>query len=223
MIECMNDDVKWQARLHYVMALVGGCFGIYALLQFANTFGSAQTNNLIMIVRSLLEWDTVSLLQRLANLAAYTLGILLTLWIAKRPVRQKQRLAIGVDAVAALVLGFLPPLPPLVGLCPLSFAMACQWCSFNGIPGLVSANTFSTNNYRQFVTGLYLYLTDKEPEARENAKLRLHFFGFTLLAFHSGITAMYFLWHMMGQKCIWFVWLPLMLAFVLSKKVEYKM
>lgn len=218
----MYTKVKWQARLHYMMAFVGGCFGIYALLQFANTFGSAQTNNLIMIVRSVLEGDGVAILERLANLTAYTLGILLTLWIAKQPMRQKQRIAMLVDGLAALVLGLLPPLPPLVGLCPLSFAMASQWCSFNGIPGLVSANTFSTNNYRQFVTGLYLYLTDKTPETRENAKLRLHFFGFTLLAFHCGITAMYFLWHMMGQKCIWLTWLPLMLALLLSRKVEYE-
>ncbi len=216
----MYDDVKWQARLHYVMAFVGGCFGIYALLQFANTFGSAQTNNLIMIVRSLLEWDTVTLLQRLANLAAYTLGILLTLWIAKRPVRQKQRFAMLVDAIAALVLCFLPPLPPLLGLCPLSFAMATQWCSFGGLPGLVSANTFSTNNYRQFVTGLYTYCTDKTADGRKNAKLRLRFYGCTLLSFHCGITGMYLLWHMLGQKSIWCTWLPLGLALWLSWKEE---
>lgn len=212
------NDVKWQARLHYAMAFVGGCFGIYSLLHFVNTFGSAQTSNLIMIVRSALEGDGVAIVERLANLTAYTLGILLTLWIAKLPVAKKQRISMLVDALAALVLGLLPELPIMVGLCPLSFAMASQWCSFSGLPGMVSANTFSTNNYRQFVTGLYLYLTEKDGETRENAKLRLHFFGCTLLAFHSGIVGMYVLYQLVGQRSIWAVWVPLLVAVWVSQK-----
>jgi len=53
---------------------------------------------------------------------------------------------------------------PVLGLYPIFFAMAFQWCSFKGIGGYNSATVFSTNNLRQFVSAVTLFADEKKQE-----------------------------------------------------------
>ena len=48
--------------IHYLMAIVGGFFGGYAIFTRMNVFGSAETANLIDLVKALLGSDPVSIL-----------------------------------------------------------------------------------------------------------------------------------------------------------------
>ena len=63
--------------------------------------------------------------------------------------------------------------------------MSFQWCCFHGAYGYGSSTIFCTNNIRQFVTGLVeTYLNGNDE------KLKIKFFGLTLLAFNLGVTTM---------------------------------
>ena len=43
----MNTKDMTQTAAHHAMAVVGGFFGVYALMTRSDTFGSSETSNLI--------------------------------------------------------------------------------------------------------------------------------------------------------------------------------
>ena len=82
----------------------------------------------------------------------------------------------------------------MLALYPMFFAMAVQWLAFTSASGFSSATVFSTNNTRQFVTGLTEYFYSHE----KSHLLRAKFFAGTLICFHSGVVCGYLClqrWH----------------------------
>ncbi len=55
----MNLRKNHEMLLHFVMAFIGGYFGLYAIVARNDLFGSAQTSNLIYLVRGYCRWQTV--------------------------------------------------------------------------------------------------------------------------------------------------------------------
>ncbi len=50
----MNLRKNHEMLLHFVMAFIGGYFGLYAIVARNDLFGSAQTSNLIYLVQDIL-------------------------------------------------------------------------------------------------------------------------------------------------------------------------
>lgn len=201
----MDTQTKQEAHLHYIMAFIGGFFGLYTIVTRCDLFGSAQTSNLIFLIKSIIGGNLCDILLRLGAFVLYCLGILLTVWLPKHSDVSLPLLSIVIDSIAALILGFLPrETNPILALYPVFFAMAFQWCCFRGIEGCISATTFSTNNLRQFLTACYDYLTTKQPEKR----IRLQFYGCTLAAFHIGVAGSYLAYRFCDIRSIWFVCVP---------------
>lgn len=201
----MDTKTKQEAYLHYHMAFIGGFFGLYTIAAHSDLFGSAQTSNLLFLIKSIVGGDVSGILIRLVALFVYCLGILLTVWLPKHSSINLPLLSIIIDSIAGLILGFLPKeLNPVVALYPVFFAMAFQWCCFRGIEGCNSATTFSTNNLRQFLTAFYDYLTTKKQDKR----IRMQFYGCTLAAFHIGAAISYIAYLLCGIHSIWFVFIP---------------
>lgn len=201
----MDTKTKQEAYLHYHMAFIGGFFGLYTIAAHCDLFGSAQTSNLLFLIKSIVGGDVYDILIRLGALLLYCLGILLTVWLPKHSDISLPLLSIIIDSIAALILGFLPKnLNPLIALYPVFFAMAFQWCCFRGIEGCNSATTFSTNNLRQFIIASYDYLTTKKADKR----IRIQFYGCTLAAFHIGAAISYIAYLLCGIHSIWFVLIP---------------
>lgn len=124
---------KREKALHYTMSVFGGFFANYSLLEYCNVFGSAETSNMILLVKDLLHWDPVHILIRVVSLMVYASGITTTLWISKRCPSVQKRVCIAVDCIAALILGCLPQnINPVIALYPVGFSMSIQWCTFRG-------------------------------------------------------------------------------------------
>lgn len=197
-------------RLHFTMAFIGGCLGVYSLLHFSNLFGSAQTNNLISMTVCLVSGSWSELLLRLVGALLYIAAIGLVVALPRRVRLDVRFLSLLVSAVTVLLLGLLPAdTPPLVGLYPLFFATAFQWNAFPGASGFLSSTIFSTNNLRQFTSASVEVLLNRNDSYRPKAR----FFGLTLLSYHAGVAVMYLLWQTAGFQSVWFCFLPLLAAY----------
>ena len=159
--------------LHFVMAFIGGYFGLYAIVARNDLFGSAQTSNLIYLVQDILGGRPVDFVIRIGALVLYSTAVALSVWLPKHTAVNNKILSILIDGGAAILLGFLPKdMNPVLGLYPIFFAMAFQWCSFKGIGGYNSSTVFSTNNLRQFVSAVTLFAEHSltiEPKITELA------------------------------------------------------
>lgn len=201
---------KQTERLHFIMAFIGGWLGVYALLHFANLFGSAQTSNLIAIVTCLLGGDWAEFGQRVGGMVLYMAAVGLAAWLPHRLTVDPRLISLWIDGAAALILGLLPAsTPPVLGLYPLFFAMAFQWCCFPGAHGFVSATIFSTNNLRQFTSAMTEVYLNRDPTYRPKAR----FFGLTLLSFHTGVAVSCLLWQAAGPRAAWFCLAPILAAY----------
>ena len=194
-----------EAMIHYMAAFIGGLFGLYAII-CRLTFGSAQTMNLISLVSDLLGRNIEDFLYRLGVLILYSLAIVMSVLIGERKPWLLKPVSLAIDAVAAIILGFLPEdMDHILALYPIFFAMAFQWCSFKGAYGFVCSSVFSTNNLRQFLTGVV-----NKIEGKESARVsRMHVFGITLLSFHLGVAVQFAFWQRYGIPSIWFALVPI--------------
>lgn len=207
----MEAERKQERHLHYTMSFVGGIFALYSLLEHANVFGSAETSNMILLVKDLLNFDLFHILIRIFSLLIYICGIVTALWMAKHHPHIQKRLCLAIDVFTALILGLLPEnIHPVIALYPVAFAMSVQWCTFRGVKDNPSATTFSTGNLRQLVTHIFNYVTERKPNELSCAR----FYAFTMLSFHAGIAAIYIVWSYFPHKSIWLVYIPLTLAFI---------
>ncbi|MDD6610997.1 MAG: YoaK family protein [Clostridiales bacterium] len=198
--------------IHHSMAIVGGYLGVYALLCREDFFGNALTANLIYIVTSLLGTDLMDVLIRVIGVVIYAAGIACTTILSKKYHKNLHPIALGVDCIAVLILGFLPEdMNPVIGLYPIFFAMAFQWNSFPGAYGFASSSIFSTNNTRQVVNALSEYFITHEKKHLKKA----WFFAGTLICFHIGVAFSWMTHHFMGIRSIWLCVIPLLFSTVL--------
>lgn len=207
-----ETEIKQEKSLHYTMSFIGGIFAIYSLLENSNVFGSAETSNMILLVEDLLHWDLFHILIRVVSLIVYASGIILTVWMSKYHPNTQKRLCIMIDYLAALILGLLPEgIHPVAALYPVAFAMSIQWCTFRGVRENPSATTFSTGNFRQLVTIIFNYITERKQEDL----LRIKFYITTMLSFHAAIATFFIIWPYISQQrhqSIWLVFIPLTYA-----------
>lgn len=201
----LREEVA-EKPLHYTISFVGGFLGAYAILNRGDLLGSAQTSNMIHMALNLAGGSLGGILIRMLAFALYIAGMLAAA-VYPRHIKFSQHISsIAIDGVAVLILGFLPAdMDNLTALFPLFFAMAFQWCSFKGVGGYVSATIFSTNNLRQFLTAGADFLYDRDE--KQKAKLKLY--GFTLLAFHTGVAAGFPAYRLLGIQSAWLCLIPL--------------
>ena len=157
----MNE--KTERHIHLNMALIGGFFGGFAVINHLDLLASAQTSNLISLALILAGRSSEETLTRVGALGVYVLGLALTVVVPRVLKWNNQLVSIGVDVLALFSVAFMPDtLDHFVAMYPIFFAMAYQWCSFPTSEGYVSATIFSTNNLRQCVTAFTSYLCDHD-------------------------------------------------------------
>lgn len=196
-----------QEALHYNMAVVGGIFGGYAVLDWFDNLGSAATSNLIHFVIALVGGNLEEAVIRLGGVGLYFFGAALTVLITRKTKLNVKFISLAISLVAAFICGILPETTNrIIALYPIFFAMSVQWCSFKGVYGFACSTIFSTNNLKQTAIGITDYLCTKD----EGQLLRARFFGTTLIFFHIGVVICYLLWVNIGIHCIWIAALPLL-------------
>lgn len=201
-------------RLHFCMALLGGCFGAYAILQFGH-FASAVTVNFIEVFTGAAQGNWEKSLLRLGAVAVYFFTLLLAAWLSKRAKSDLRAWAILIDVAAAVVLCLLPMEVQEAGVYLCIFTMGFQWFVFAGKQGYPCSTIFSTNNMRQFVDAwVQVYICKDISQIS-----RMWIYGGTLLAFHAGVIVMCVLWRLgWGQWTILGTLVPECLAFVWWRK-----
>ena len=168
----MGAEQRRERYLHNLMAVIGGFFGGYAILNRCDILGSAQTANLLSMTLKLLGGDLREVLIRLGAAALYACAIALSILVPEYLGWDLQRFSIACTAAVSMLLGVLPAeMDPVLGLYPIFFVMALQWCAFKGCGKYVSSTIFSTNNYRQTIQGVTRYCITKRREELEQAKL----------------------------------------------------
>ena len=187
---------------HLSFAVVGGFFAAYAILCRSGVMGNAQTVNLLELLIDALFGRGLNVLLHLGALALYVLGTMLTVLLPHWFHLDIRRTAPVVDALAAVVLGFLPAeMPVTLALYPIFFAMSVQWGAFNGAQGFNSSTIFSTNNTKQTSLALAHYLCEKDPMYLA----KCWFYAATLLCFHLGATLSFFAVKLWGLRASWCV------------------
>ena len=183
----MNE--KTERHIHLNMALIGGFFGGFAVINHLDLLASAQTSNLISLPLILVGRSSEETLARVGALGVYVLGLALTVAVPRILKWNNQLASIAIDVLALISLAFMPDtLDHFVAMYPIFFAMAYQWCSFPTSEGYVSATIFSTNNLRQCVTAFATYLCDHDRKMLGKACM----YGKVLLLFHIGVAFSWF-------------------------------
>ena len=231
MIERQETRRKMKQRnldvyIHHTMAVCGGFLGIYAILARFNVFGSAQTANLMGLIRDLVGRSFIEVAIRLGACIIYVIAIILATILEKR-VKRIQMITIFLEIVVVGFLGMIPTtINPMIALYPMFFITAFQWCIFKGAKGYVSSTIFSTNNIKQTVVSLteyYLLEENKEKERKEKLE-KAKFFGGSLLAFHMGALCSALLYPLFGIQTVWWSIVPLLfsMAFILYQESQEK-
>lgn len=134
---------RYGVQIHHMMALCGGFFGVYAVINRMGVFGSAQTSNLIELVCDFLGRDPMEISLRVLALVFYGAAMVLYVALEKKTSWNLEYTAIAIDLAVAAVMGLIPSeVNPFVALYPVFFATAFQWCAFTGAKGYVSATIF---------------------------------------------------------------------------------
>jgi uncharacterized membrane protein YoaK (UPF0700 family) len=180
--EARKNQLK--SHLHHIMAVVGGFMAGYAILNRSDFLGNAQTTNWIYLVFALLGRNFFEAMLRVVVVFLYVAGCMAYVFIKNKTHWNIQRVSVLIDAVAVLILGFIPSTAsPVISLYPIFFAMAFQWNAFSGSYGYVSSTIFSTNNTRQMALAFAEYLCNHD-------KNYLHKLGFLQRALSAFISAL---------------------------------
>ena len=211
----MNGRDRIEAHIHYAAAFIGGFFGMYAILT-RFMFGSAETMNMLSLVGDLLGRDLPDFLARLGALLIFSSGVALSVIITDNRPGWRNMVAFSADAAAVIALAFMPEdMNSIIALYPVFLATSMQWCLVKGPYGYAISSVFSTNNLRQFITGIV-----RKAQGKDDGKVsRVHAFGLTLLSFHAGAAAAYIAVMLMQMKGIWIALVPIAVAFALSFRV----
>ena len=203
----MDSKIKRETMAHHSMAVVGGFFGVYALLTRNATFGSSETSNLIYLVVAGLSGSAEALLIRIGATLCYIIGIVFaTVGIRFLKKFDFRYIAIFVDVIACLSLAQIPEsIDPVLALYPMFFATSVQWQAYTEAAGFNSATIFSTNNLRQCFVGLTDDLCRHEGKSLHKFK----FYGGTLLSFHVGVVYAWCCLQLWGIRSI-YACLPLL-------------
>ena len=194
----ISDDFR--TKLHCIMAFIGGYIGAYALLNRADVFGNAQTANLIHLAMSIVGTNFFDLFIRIIGVALYMAGVALVVIWPKITKISVHFLAVFVDAIALIMLGFLPKdMNIIVSLYPIFFAAAVQWTAFPGVYGYNCSTIFSTNNLKQFTMAGVEYLCSHEKKFGHKAK----FYGSVLITYHLGVVCEFLVNNILGIKSSW--------------------
>lgn len=211
---------KLEFFIHFIMSLVGGFLGAYAILNFHDSFGSAQTANIIYLLINILGNNLSEFLIRLLALIIYVSAIVLCVLMSKYKKIDVQICSIVLSMLTVIGLFFIPEhINDIVSLYPVFFITAFQWCAFIGAGGYICSSIFSTNNLRQFVTSIVEYLIDKNPQNITKMKV----FGGTLLFFHVGVVVSYLSYIFLKLKGVILCIVPLTIAlFLVCKNKKMK-
>lgn len=210
-LECEKRWVYW------VLMIVAGFYGGYAMMVRGGVFSNAQTGNVAFMAVALGQGHWKEAAYYLIPISAYLLGSLVS-EVLPKPLRRLHVLRWDTlltlfEIVAVVVMGFIPVTAPHQ-ICQvlINFICAMQYNTFRQSEGVSMATTFVTNHIRQLgisLTGLF------NKDSAEKRKLRqgsVHLI--MILFFVLGVAAATVASRYLQEKAIWCALVPLIVLFV---------
>ena len=209
----MKNKVKHDEILHFNMAIIGGILGAYAILNWFDVLGSAQTSNMIHLMIDIVGGNAHGIIIRLGSVVLYMIGLISTVLMKNYTNINVHIYSVIVDAITIIIVGIMPKdIDVIIALYPIFFAMAVQWNSFPGVHGYNSSTIFSTNNLKQTTISLTEYICNKDKDKLHKAK----FYSRVLLSFHVGVAIEFVCNNVFGIKGVWIGIVPTITAFGLA-------
>ena len=129
-----------EAYLQWLMTLVGGFLGTFAITQHAGIFASAQTGNVMEIAVDLVSLKTGMIGYRLLAVLIFATGIVLAYILTNYTKLNMRKLALWVDAFGLLASSLLPLESVFIGTYPIFFCSAFQWGVYSAADGFNSSS-----------------------------------------------------------------------------------
>ena len=195
--------------VHFLMCMVGGFLGSYALLLRGN-FGSAQTANLIQLFIQFRYGDFFHIFLRIAACLLYITMLSAAFFLARWDRNKAKIICILLEAAGLILVGLIPKdVDDLTAVMPLFAITAFQWGNFNGVRGYSSPTLFSTGNLRNCTVSWLEYLSGETERLK-----RAIYFTETLCFYHIGVAAGIWLTDAYGAHSVWICMIPLMCSFL---------
>ena len=204
-------DNQWEVLMHWLLTLVGGFMGTYAVLLHAGNFGSAQTGNIMEMAADLISMEWSKVLLRLIAFIIFGFGVVSAYLLTNYTKLNMQKLALWVDAAGLTLASLLPLDPVLVGLYPIFFCASFQWGVYSAAGGFNSASIFTTNNYKQALLGWTQYILTKDKEFLRKGII----YSFTVLSFFGGACLGAWSVYILNVRGAYVAFIPLVLARIL--------
>lgn len=209
----MNENSEYGIDTinHYIMSIVGGFLGCYALLLRGN-FGSAQTGNLIQLIIDIQKMDLIDVLLRFTAFGVFVATLAVALLMTKRNKIISQKTCILLEVFVIMTVGLIPvETNEMLALLPIFIIAAFQWGNFNGTEKYSSPTLFTTGNLRNCTFSWVEYYLGREP----GIKTKAIFYSQTLLSYHLGVVVGILLINIYNVKSIWFCIIPLLVVYSL--------
>lgn len=204
-------DNQWEVLMHWLLTLVGGFMGTYAVLLHAGNFGSAQTGNIMEMAADLISMEWSKVLLRLIAFIIFGFGVVSAYLLTNYTKLNMRKLALWVDAAGLTLASLLPLYPVLVGLYPIFFCASFQWGVYSAAGGFNSASIFTTNNYKQALLGWTQYILTKDKEFLRKGII----YSFTVLSFFGGACLGAWSVYILNVRGAYVAFIPLVLARIL--------
>ena len=203
---------------HFMMSMIGGFFGGFAILNFCNAFGNAQTVNMINIITDIVIGNNFySALLRIVGIAVYFSGFALSVILSKYGHVNRKYLTLLFHLTAIILLALMPEnLDNMIYILPLFFVMSFQWSVFSGAGGYNASTIFSSNNFRQFSVSLTEYICTKDKKILSKTK----FYAKTLLSYYTGVLFSAIGTLIYGKRSLFLLILPIIAVAMLIYKQE---
>lgn len=143
-------QVSESVEIGILLAVAGGMMDAYSYILRDKVFANAQTGNILLFGISVYEKNMHTALRYLFPVLAFTMGIMAAdiVRMKKKSFIHWRQVAVCIEAVILVGVGFIPMNMNLLANCLTSMACGIQVESFRKIHGNVMATTMCIGNLR---------------------------------------------------------------------------
>lgn len=215
-MEKLKKDKIESFNVAIFLTLAGGFQDSYSYVVREKVFANAQTGNIILLVKSIMEKNFSEALRYIIPISFFMTGVYLSVHMERIKGLRKKRweeLVIFLEFIIIWVVGFISFKYNIIGNSLLSLACGLQINTFKKVKGLSYANTMCVGNVRSGTDMLCRYHITKDKKFLNTS---LHYYGIILIFAIGAGFGVYF-GELFGIKAIWISNIFLTIAYLLLK------
>jgi len=207
-----------------LLAAAGGLLDAVVYLNHGHVFANAMTGNVIFLGIAAIDHDSASILQHIAPILAFLVGVVGARLLRFVPLRQSAVLTLGLEIATLFAVGFFPrDFPQLAFTTTIAFVSAFQVTTFRRVGRFTYNSTFVTGNLREMAEGFFDHLFAQDPGVRWIGRAKCIKMGLICLAFLAGAALGAFVAPRFPSHAVWFAepMLLSVLALTLLRPVDF--